>query len=137
MAKPYLIEFEKHGNPEIGYLSVAQFQNNIPFEIKRIFWTYGTPEEIIRGRHAHHKTEMVLIAMQGTIIVNTEDLQGNIETFKLEDPNTGLYIPVKFWHTMQYHFSALQLVITSTEYQPKDYIRDYNEFKKMQGISKK
>jgi hypothetical protein len=131
MNQPYLIDFSKIGNSSLGYISIAEQQKDIPFEIKRCFWSYFTPEEVVRGRHAHHETEMVLIALAGNIIVNTELLDGTIQVFKLDRPNIGLYLPRYCWHTMQYSHSAVQLVIASSLYDEADYIRSYETFKNM------
>ena len=130
MNNPHLICFSKLGDPSIGYISVTQDQRIVPFEVKRIFWTYYTPESIVRGRHAHHATQQVLIAVAGRIIVTIELANGTIETFRLEDPNVGLYIPPHAWHTMQYSHSAVQLVLTSAAYEESDYIRNHDEFKR-------
>ncbi len=124
-----MIEFPRIGAPDIGYISVAENAKLIPFKVQRIFWTYFTPESIVRGRHAHHKTEQVLIAVTGRIIVTIELPDGTIETFVLEKPNFGVYIPPNCWHTMQYSHTAVQMVLASTPYEEKDYIRDHNQFK--------
>jgi hypothetical protein len=129
MQNPFLINFPKLGAPDIGYISVVDDAKLIPFEIKRVFWTYYTPESIVRGRHAHYKTEQVLIAVTGRIIVTTELADGTINTFVLENPNLGLYVPPHAWHTMQYSHTAIQMVLASTVYDEKDYIRDYDHFK--------
>lgn len=131
MTEPQLIQFPKLGAPEIGYISVTEQQKLVPFDVQRIFWTYYTPESIVRGRHAHHATEQVLIAVAGRIIVTTEMADGRIETFRLEDPNTGLYVPPNAWHTMQYSHSAVQLVFASSPYNEADYIRSYEDFKRV------
>jgi mannose-6-phosphate isomerase-like protein (cupin superfamily) len=131
MTNPYLIHFPKLGNAEIGYISVTEQQKMVPFEVQRIFWTYYTPESIVRGRHAHHTTEQVLIAVAGRITVMTELADGEIETFKLEDPNVGLYVPPHAWHTMQYSHSAVQLVLASRNYDEQDYIRSYEQFRQV------
>jgi mannose-6-phosphate isomerase-like protein (cupin superfamily) len=131
MRGPYLIEFPKLGQPEIGYISVSEQKKHIPFDVQRLFWTYFTPESIVRGRHAHHQTEQVLIAVAGRIIVTTELADGSIQTFRLEDPNVGLYVPPHAWHTMQYSHTAIQLVLASTPYVEEDYIRNYDEFKRI------
>jgi mannose-6-phosphate isomerase-like protein (cupin superfamily) len=130
-SKPHLIDFKQIGESALGYISVTESAKNIPFEIKRVFWTYYTPESIVRGRHAHHKTEQVLVALNGRIIVNIESAQGMIEIFVLERPNVGLYVPPNVWHTMQYSHSAVQMVFASTEYDEKDYIRNYEDFKEI------
>jgi dTDP-4-dehydrorhamnose 3,5-epimerase-like enzyme len=127
--RPHLIEFPKLGEPSIGYISVGDMKE-LPFEIKRVFWTYYTPESIVRGRHAHLETEQLLIATTGRIIVTTELAGEPVETFVLDSPNVGVYVPPNAWHTMQYSHTAIQLVLASTSYDPADYIRDYNEFLK-------
>jgi dTDP-4-dehydrorhamnose 3,5-epimerase-like enzyme len=126
--EPHIIEFPKIGSSEIGYLSFAEYEKHLPFKMKRIFWTYFTPEKIVRGRHAHHKTEMILIALAGRIILNTEMLDGQRDSFVLESPHQGVYMPAFCWHTMQYSHTAVQLVITNSEYQAEDYIRSYDDF---------
>jgi hypothetical protein len=129
-ALPRIIDFKQIGKPVEGYISVAESDKNIPFKLKRVFWTYYTPESIVRGKHAHHKTEMVLIAAAGKIIVNTEMQNGEKATFILDKPTMGLYLPPKTWHTMTYTHNAIQLVLASTLYLEKDYIRSYGKFKK-------
>ena len=129
--RPHLIDFQRIGEPSIGYISIAYFDEFVPFDIKRLFWTYFTPESIVRGRHAHHKTEQVLVAVAGRIIVTTEDAQGRINSFVLEKPHQGVYIPPNVWHTMQYSHTAVQLVMASTLYNEKDYIRDIDQFRKI------
>jgi hypothetical protein len=128
---PYTIELTKLGDPSIGYLSVVDFQEILPFEPARIYWTYYTPESIVRGRHAHHQTEQIIIAVSGNILVNIETINGELFTFKLDKPNLGVYIPPQAWHTMQYSHSAVQLIIASTKFDEADYIRDYADFEKL------
>ena len=129
MNTPHLIQLPKLGDPAIVYISVIEQHEGIPFEVKRIFWTYYTPESIVRGRHAHHTTEQVIIAAAGRIIATTELANGDIQLFRLEDPHVGLYVPPCAWHTMQYSHSAVQLVLASQPYDEADYIRDHQEFR--------
>lgn len=128
--KPYIIDFQKIGDWSIGYISVGEIGKDLPFHPKRFFWTYYTPESIVRGRHAHYQTEQILIAAAGKIIVNIEHPIGTIEVYTLESAHQGLYIPPNVWHTMQYSHNAVQLVLASTLYNENDYIRNYDEFKK-------
>jgi hypothetical protein len=131
---PYIITFPKHGESSIGYISVTS-NNELPFKIERLFWTYYTPESIVRGRHAHYKTEQILLAVTGRIIVTTDDGKGTINNFVLDSPDKGVYIPPDVWHTMQYSHTSIQLVLSSTLFDEKDYIRDYDTFKKVWGQS--
>lgn len=126
---PYIIEFDSIGSSGIGYISVGEEFDKIPFKIKRAYWTYYTPQSVIRGGHANIEKELVLVAVAGSITVTTECKSGEKSTFKLEGPNQGLYMPKLCWHTMQYSHNAVQLVLASTVYGQDDYIRDYGQFK--------
>lgn len=128
--QPHIIHFPSNGSLEIGYLAIGETLKPVPFEIKRLFWAYYTPDSVLRGRHAHHETEMILVAAAGRIVVTTELSGQKPEIFILEKPNEGLYIPRLCWHTMQYSHNAVQLVIASTVYSEDDYIRGYEDFKR-------
>ncbi len=125
--KPQILQLNKIGESSMGYLTIAE-NIDLPFKIERIFWTYYTPESIVRGRHAHYKTEQLLIAVSGRIIVATDDGKGNVDSFVLEDPSKAVYIPPNVWHTMQYSHTAIQLVLASSTFDESDYIRDYKDF---------
>jgi hypothetical protein len=125
---PYIIEFPKIGNSGLGYISVAE-NNLLPFEVKRIYWTYYTPESVERGGHAHYGLEQILVAVSGKIIVNTEMPGGKKERFILETPNVGVFLPKFCWHVMRYSHNSAQMCIANMAYEEKDYIRDYEKFK--------
>ena len=127
---PYLIHFPKLGNSAQGYISVAENQS-LPFEVKRIYWTYYTPESVERGGHAHHELEQIMVAVGGKIIVETEMPGGQKERFILESPSVGIFLPKYCWHIMQYTHSSVQMCIANMVYEESDYIRDYQEFKKI------
>lgn len=127
---PHLLHFSRLGEPDIGYISVHEnHQGLLPFEAQRVFWTYHTPESIVRGRHAHRRTEQVLLAVAGRLIVTTELADGTLQSFRLEDPSIGLYVPPNAWHTIQHSHGAVQLILASTPYEEEDYIRDYDLFR--------
>lgn len=128
VASPKKIVLNKHGAPVIGYLTVPT-KTEIPFRVRRVFWTYFTPERITRGRHAHKKTSIVLFALTGKIIVTTETVTGVKKTFVLDKPNVGLLIPPMVWHIQRYSHTAIQLALASRPFDEKEYIRDYKVFK--------
>lgn len=128
MNNPYIIEFDSIGSPDLGYISVGQSLEKIPFEIKRAYWTYYTPQNIMRGGHANIDKELVLVAVSGYIKVTTEMGDGTKAEFLLNNPDQGLYMPKLCWHTMQYSHNAVQLVLASNFYSEGDYIRDYEMF---------
>lgn len=127
---PYIIEFARLGSSAIGYISVAEEDNDVPFAIKRVYWTYFTPESVERGGHANIDKQLVLVAVSGTIIVDVETVDGVIETFILNKPSIGLYLPKLCWHKMKYTHNAVQMVLASNYYDEKDYIRDYEMFRR-------
>jgi hypothetical protein len=125
--KPVLIEFPKIGNSQLGYISVSE-KDSLPFVPKRIYWTYFTPEDVVRGHHAHYELEQILVAVAGKIEVDIILQNGESFQFVLDSPNLGLFIPKMSWRTLKYSHNAVQMCIASMEYNEKDYIRDYNFF---------
>lgn len=131
---PHLLTFSQIGDTDIGFLSVSEnVVPPLPFVVQRVFWTYYTPDNILRGRHAHRATEHVLLAVAGRIVVTLEHANGRLEVFRLESPYTGLYVPPNVWHTMQYSPGAVQLALASLPFVEQDYIRNYPEFKEVWG----
>jgi dTDP-4-dehydrorhamnose 3,5-epimerase-like enzyme len=131
MKEVHLISFPVKGNGDEGHLHIVP-EALLPFEIRRVFYTMDTPTGVTRGRHAHHETEMVLIAIKGIIEVRTITIGGHDNTFTLTNASEGLYLPKLCWHEMKYSTDAVQLVICNTLYNEADYIRDWNQFTTLQ-----
>lgn len=123
---PQLLDFGKVGTSALGYISVAE---KLPFIIKRVYWTYYAPHEVIRGHHAHHELRQIIFAVSGTISFELESVMGEKQSFLLDKPNIGLYIPKLYWRTMEFSHNAVLLCLASDEYDERDYIRSYEEFK--------
>lgn len=119
---------------ERGKLVVVEGAKDIPFEIKRVFYIYGSDSEVVRGQHANRESEFVLINVGGTSKVRIDN--GHSESIvELNKPMMGLYIPTMVWKDM-YDFSedSILLVLASTHYDGNEYIRDYEEYKKEMGV---
>lgn len=127
---PEIISFPKIGNSSLGYISLAE-KGMLPFEVKRIYWTYFTPEDVERGGHSHIELQQILVAMAGKITVKTEMPNGEKKEFVLDSPDKGLLIPKLCWREMKYTHNAVQMCIASIEYDEADYIREYDDFKKV------
>jgi dTDP-4-dehydrorhamnose 3,5-epimerase-like enzyme len=128
-ASPRFIELSAIGALHEGYISVAEAQKNIPFEIKRVYWTYYTPQNVIRGFHAHKQLEQVIFALGGKITFTVEDRLRNKKAFTLEEPHIGLYLPPLSWREIQFSHTAVLLCLASEHYSEEDYIRNYQEFR--------
>jgi len=122
--------FQQHGD-ERGMLVALEEYKDIPFEIKRVYYMYDTKKDIHRGFHAHKNLEQILVCVSGSCKIRLDNgYESKIVT--LETPYEGLYITKSLWREM-YDFSddAVLLVFASDIYKEEDYIRDYDEFKKM------
>ena len=128
MNKVQMLEFPQRGD-ERGHLVIVEGEKDIPFEIKRAFYIYGSDRDVVRGQHANRKSEFVLINVAGTSKVKVKDGEGNEAIFCLNRPHTGIYLPTMVWKDM-YDFSedSVLLVLASTHYDPDEYIRDYKHF---------
>lgn len=130
MNKVQMLEFQQKGD-ERGHLVIIEGGIDIPFEIARTFYIYGSDSDIIRGQHANRVTEFVLINVAGTSKVKVKDGEGNEAIFCLNRPHTGIYLPNMVWKDM-YDFSkdSVLLCLASEHYIPDEYIRSYDEFVK-------
>ena len=122
-----IINFKDFGD-ERGKLVVIEGEQNIPFAIKRVFYIYGSDSTVIRGQHANRESEFVLINVAGNSKVRITDGREEF-VVELNKPMMGVYIPKMVWKDM-YDFSSdsVLLVLASTHYDGKEYIRDYEEY---------
>ena len=127
-----IMEFVDLGD-ERGKLGVVEGAQDIPFEIQRVFYIYGSDSEVIRGQHANRNSEFVLINVSGSSKVRVDN-GFEEEIIELNRPRMGLYLPTMLWKDM-YDFSAdsVLLVLANTHYDGHEYIRDYDEFIKEVG----
>ena len=113
-----------------GQLVVIEGKDSVPFDIKRVFYIYGTQKDVPRGNHSHYKTKQYLIAVNGSCKV-TLDNGKTKKTFDLDEPNKGLFQDALTWGTMHdFSDDCVLMVLASEYYNEVDYIRDYNEFLK-------
>ena len=135
MKQPTIIELPKFLDAR-GNLSFAQNNTHIPFEIKRTYWLYDVPGGERRGGHAYRETEEFVISLSGSFNVIVDDGKEK-KTFHLNRSYYGLYIPKGMWREMDnFSTNSLALEFASTNYNPDDYIRDYNEFLKLKEDGK-
>lgn len=119
--------FQQHGDHR-GMLVALEEYNDIPFEIKRVYYMYDTGEGVVRGHHAHKSLEQILICIHGSCKVKLDNGREQ-KIISLEKPYEGLYVPNNMWREM-YDFSsdAVLMVLASEVYREEDYIRSYEEF---------
>jgi dTDP-4-dehydrorhamnose 3,5-epimerase-like enzyme len=115
-------------NDERGDLSFFETNQEIPFDIKRVYYVYNIPSTSIRGAHAHKELNQVMIALSGKFKALLDDGK-NKQEFVLSKANQGLFITNMIWREL-YDFSedAVCLVFANMIYSESDYIRSYDEY---------
>ncbi len=120
--------FQQHGDDR-GMLIALEEYNDIPFEIKRVYYMYDTKADVRRGFHAHKNLEQILVCIHGSCKILLDNGKGEKKIVSLEKPYEGLYVSNDMWREM-YDFSAdaVLLVLASEPYREEDYIRSYEDF---------
>ena len=118
-----------------GTLVVNESAKLLPFTTKRYFIVYDVPQHEIRGGHAHRIQHQFLTCVRGSVHVVVENGHHRAEVI-LDSPGAGLYIPPQRW-AFQYKYSpdSALLVLCSDEYNPQEYINDYDEFLSITGAA--
>lgn len=130
-----IIELPKIVDPR-GNLTVAEQIDNVPFEIKRVYWVYDVPAGESRGGHAHKRLKQLIVAVSGSFHV-TLDNGHERTTVLLNHPWQGLLVDVNTWRTIDdFSSGAVCMVLASEHYDEEDYIYDYQDFLKYVGCSK-
>lgn len=129
--KPYTVRFPQHGD-ERGWLVVIEGNKDIPFDIKRIFYIYGSDSAVVRGQHANRRSEFILINVCGTCKVRVTDSVSYDEVITLDQPHEGIYIPRMVWKDM-FAFSedSILLCLASEAYDSEEYIRSYDKYSEL------
>ncbi len=122
------IPFEIKGDQR-GSLIALEKNKNIPFDIKRTYYIFGTKKNVRRGHHAHRHLSQILVAVSGSCKVHLDNGKATKE-IHLDSPTKGLLVEDMIWREM-YDFTSdcVLLVIANQYYDEQDYIRDYDDFK--------
>ena len=122
-----VLRFDVKGDDR-GRMIVIEGGMDIPFEIKRMFYIYGSDTSVIRGQHANRESEFILLNVNGKSKVRLKDGQEEM-VVELDTPMKGVYIPQMVWKDM-YDFSedSVLLVLASTHYISSEYVRDFNDY---------
>ncbi len=111
-----------------GNLTVVEQLKEVPFDIKRVYWTYDVPGGESRGGHAHKKCQSFIIAVSGSFTVRLDDGHRH-ETYHLNHPYQGLLINTGVWRTLEdFSSGAVCLALASELFDENDYIREYDDF---------
>lgn len=125
-----LLRFPLIAEPR-GSLSYGQYDEHLPFAPIRYFIVFDVPAGEVRGNHAHRRVSQVLVCVKGSCLVTLDDGR-NRDRVVLDNPMSGVYIPPLVWATQrEFSSEAVLLVLSSEGYDSDEYIRDYDEFKRI------
>lgn len=126
-----LIELPKIIDPR-GNLTFLQNFHQVPFKIQRVFWTYDVPGGEIRGGHAYHNQEEIIIALSGSFEIVITNIDGSKEKFQMNRSYFGLYLPALTWRHMEnFSTNSVGLHLSSSAFQEQEYIRDFEIFRNL------
>ena len=122
------IDFPKITDPR-GNLTFLQYPQQIPFEIKRVFWTYDVPGGQTRGGHAYRSQQEIIIALSGSFDIVVTRKDQTLERLSLNRSYYGILLPALTWRHMEnFSTNAVVLHITDKIFNAEDYIREFDEF---------
>ena len=127
MSIPHLIELASTGSDNIGQLVVAE-RGNLPFAVRRAYWTHDVPPNKVRGHQAHHALEQLIVCVHSTLEMTVETPDRTRYQFLLDRPSQALYIPPMCWREIRFGPAAVLLCLASLEYDEADYIRSYYDY---------
>ena len=114
-----------------GNLSVIEQGQHIPFDIARTYWVYDVPGGEKRGGHAYRQNQELIVALSGSFDVVLTNPQGGRQVWHMNRSYYGLYVPTMWWRELEnFSTNSLALILASTPYDPADYIRDFDQFRK-------
>jgi dTDP-4-dehydrorhamnose 3,5-epimerase-like enzyme len=126
-----LIRFKSVNDNSKGTLAFFETNKDIPFEIKRIYFTYGVELGTVRGMHAHKKLKQLLWCPYGEIEIVIDDGKER-KSYLLDSADKGLLLLDGSWREIYWKVENSVLCVAASDYYTEnDYIRDYNEFTRL------
>lgn len=114
-----------------GNLSFIEQNQHIPFDIARSYWIYDVPGGETRGGHAYRRNQELIVALSGSFDIVLTNRDGERRVWHMNRSYYALYIPNGWWRELEnFSTNSLALVLASTPYDPADYIRDFELFRK-------
>jgi hypothetical protein len=123
----HVLPLSKIHNPA-GNITIVEGEQNVPFNLRRIYYLYDIPGGESRGGHAHKELSQLIVAASGSFEVLLDD-GINKKIVRLNRPNYGLMVVPGIWRELfEFSSGAICMVLASHKYDEKDYLRDYENF---------
>ena len=132
MADVREVQLPCHGDERGKLIALEGLSEPVPFEVRRVYYIFDTTPGTVRGKHAHKALRQLLICVSGACTIECEMPDGTKSEHRLDWPDRGLLIEGLVWRNMkEFSKDAVLLVLASERYDESDYIRDYDEFKRL------
>ena len=130
LARCRMVDFVVRGD-ERGSLIALEGKVDLPFEVRRVYYIFDTQSDVVRGRHAHHALNQLLVAVRGGCTIHLDD-GCRRDDVRLDRPEQGLLLGTMVWREMsEFTPDCVLLVLADAPYDEGDYIRDYDRFLKL------
>ena len=111
-----------------GNLIALEGGREVPFDIARVYYVFGTKPGVDRGFHAHLALHQFAVVVSGACTMMLDDGHRRMDV-RLDGPNLALSIGPMIWHEMRdFTADCVLLVMADAYYDEADYIRDYDRF---------
>lgn len=132
METPKIIDLPKIIDKR-GNLSFFENPKQLPFGIARTYWLYDVPGGEARGSHAFKEQQEFIVALSGSFDVILNDGEKE-DRFSLNRSYYGLLVPKMYWRKMEnFSTNSLALIVSDKKFDEADYIRDFEEFKRLKN----
>ena len=122
-----LIDLNVRGDAR-GSLIALEEGREVPFDIARAYYIYGTEAGVARGFHAHRALQQLAVVVRGSCQMLLDD--GKSRTWvPLDRPDRAVLVGAMVWHEMhEFTEDCVMLVLADDVYDESDYIRNHDDF---------
>ena len=125
------VRFPVRGDDRGKLIALESLSEQVPFEVKRVYYIFDTTPGTVRGKHAHRQLKQVLVCLAGACTIDCEMPDGTKSSHRLDWPDRGLLIEGLVWREMRdFSKDAVLMVLASEHYDERDYIRDFHDYQK-------
>lgn len=129
------ITVSDHGDDRGNLIALEELSEEVPFEVKRVYYSFDTQPGSVRGNHAHLALKQFIVCVSGALTFVCEMPDGTRTVHRLDWPNKGLLVEGMVWREIRdFSKGSVMLVLASEHYNEADYIRDYGDFLKSKGL---
>lgn len=131
------IKIPDHGDDRGNLIALEELSAEVPFEVKRVYYSFDTQPGSVRGNHAHRHLRQLVVCVCGAFTFTCEMPDGTRTEHRLDWPNKGLLVEGLVWREIKdFSKDSVMLVLASEHYNEADYIRDYGEYLRQVGRAK-